>query len=202
MVKEIRIYVEGGGSHRSTTVPFREGFDAFLRELKAGAQAKRLGWRLIPCGGRDNTLDDFGVAVRANPDALNILLIDAEESASDGLWRRLRARLPAGTGDDRCHLMVQAMEAWLIADIPALEREYGAGFNARALPRNPNVEAIEKDRLEPALKQATRGTRRGEYRKVPDGPNLLKVVDAVRVRTAAAHCDRLFGTLRAAIDGA
>jgi Domain of unknown function (DUF4276) len=93
------------------------------------------------------------------------------------------------------HLMVQMMEAWLVADRDALSRFYGQGFNASAIPRNPNVEQISKPDLESALKEATRHTAKGEYHKIHHGPRILSQLNVSRVRKAATHCDRLFLTL-------
>jgi hypothetical protein len=44
--------------------------------------------------------------------------------------------------------MVQAMEAWFLADREALAEFYGNGFSAQNLPGSPtNIEAIPKDDL-------------------------------------------------------
>jgi Domain of unknown function (DUF4276) len=98
------------------------------------------------------------------------------------------------------HLMVQMMEAWLVADRDALSRFYGQGFNASAIPRNPNVEQIGKQDLESALKEATRHTAKGEYHKIHHGPKILSQLNVARVRQAATHCSRLFMTLADRID--
>ncbi len=46
--------------------------------------------------------------------------------------------------------MVQAMEAWFLADREALANFYDGGFLANSLPGSPtNVEAVLKDDLEP-----------------------------------------------------
>jgi hypothetical protein len=63
-------------------------------------------------------------------------------------------------------LMAQIMEAWLVADRDALNRFYGQKFNANAIPRNPNVEQIDKQDLESTLKEATCHTAKGEYHKI------------------------------------
>jgi Domain of unknown function (DUF4276) len=96
---------------------------------------------------------------------------------------------------DHYHLMVQMMEAWLVADRDALSRFYGQRFNANAIPRNSNVEQIGKQDLESALKEATRHTAKGEYHKIHHGPKILGQLDVSRVRKAATHCNRLFTTL-------
>jgi len=92
--------------------------------------------------------------------------------------------------------MVQAMEAWLIADIDTLKRFYGQGFKDNAIPKNRNVEMIEKDLLEPSLKAATRDTKsKGEYQKIQHASKLLEMLDVDKVRKASLECDRIFITL-------
>jgi len=96
---------------------------------------------------------------------------------------------------DHCHFMVQMMEAWLIADLSALNRFYGPEFKEGALPKNPNVEEIDKKTLLSALKEASRHTSKGEYHKTRHGFKILEMADVSKVRQAAPHCNRLFKTL-------
>jgi hypothetical protein len=91
--------------------------------------------------------------------------------------------------------MVQAMEAWFIADIDTLKKFYGQGFRENSIPKNTNVEKIDKDSLEPSLKEATRNTSKGEYQKIQHASKLLELLDVTKVREAAPKCDRLFTTL-------
>ena len=78
-----------------------------------------------------------------------MLLVDAEGPvtaydpwqhlhASDG-WAR-----PASATNDQCHLMVQIMESWFLADVDALELFYERGLRRQSLPANPNIEQIPK----------------------------------------------------------
>ncbi len=87
------------------------------------------------------------------------------------------------------------MEAWFIADIDTLKKFYGQGFRENLIPRNPNVEKIDKDLLESSLKAATRDTSKGEYRKIQHASKLLEQLDVAKVRNAAPNCNRLFTTL-------
>lgn len=79
MVSEIALYVEGGGNSRQTKDKLREGFGEFLTELRALARSKRIGWRIVACGSRNEAYDDFCTAMRQNPDAFNVLLVDSED---------------------------------------------------------------------------------------------------------------------------
>jgi len=87
------------------------------------------------------------------------------------------------------------MEAWLIADIDTLKKFYGQGFKENSIPRNPNVEQIDKKQLEPSLKAATRQTSKGEYHKIRHASKLLGLLNVDKVRVAASHCDRIFTVL-------
>ncbi len=195
MVREIRIYVEGGGDGKDQKAKLRESFSDFFY--------KALGERIpiIPCGGRGHTYRDFQNALAGHPDAFNILLVDSEGPVNSPPWQHLHNRpqdnweRPAGVMDEQCHLMVQMMEAWFVADIETLKEFYKQGFNPNPFPKNPNVEEISKELLEEALKTATQNTTKGEYRKIEHGSKILARIDPAKVRVRAAHCDRLLNLL-------
>ena len=139
MVTGIFIYVEGGGG-KVADQRLRAGFEALLSELKEAARLRRMHFRVIPCGDGPRTCRDFGIGVLSEADALNVLLIDSDGPVKDGrrthmlaLWNVPLPDLP----DDHFHLMVEAMESWLVADPDTLARYYGSGFHARRLPRDP-----------------------------------------------------------------
>jgi hypothetical protein len=98
--------------------------------------------------------------------------------------------------------MVQMMEAWFIADIEALKRFYGQGFKENAIPKNLNVEKINKTEIYSALQKATKETSKGEYGKIQHGARLLEQISVAKVRAASLYCDRLFTTLTVKIDEA
>ncbi|RKZ73130.1 MAG: hypothetical protein DRR19_31295 [Candidatus Parabeggiatoa sp. nov. 1] len=198
MVTEIRIYIEGGGDKKDTKKAIRIGFSEFLKDLRQIAQKKRIRWQIIICGSRQNAFGDFKNALKANPNAFNVLLVDAEAPVHTTPCQHLKLRDDwdiSNVDDDHCHLMVQTMEAWLIADIETLKQFYGQGFQDNAIPKNPDVENIDKKQLEPSLKAATRNTRKGEYHKIQHASKLLALLEVDKVRQAAPHCDRLFTTL-------
>ena len=209
MVSEVRIYVEGGGDAKETKAAVRHGFGEFLRALRELARARRIGWRIIACGSRQSALDDFKRALKANPEAFNLLLVDSEGPVANPAlpWQHLRQKngwevdVPP-LRSDQCHLMVQALEAWLIADVDALDRFYGQGFNRNPIPKARNVEDVDKAALAPALKAATRGAVRGEYHKTRHAPRIMATLDVAKVRSRAPFCERLFNTLAERIGGA
>lgn len=198
MVSEIRIYVEGGGDQRSGRAVVQEGFSKFLSPLREMARERHIRWYVVACGSRHSAFDDFRIALIQHRDAFNVLLVDAEGPVTRSPREHLQDRDQwsiEGIHDDHCHLMVQVMEAWIVADIETLERFYGQGFNANPIPGQEDVELIAKADLEHALIQATRNTQKGEYHKIRHGPKILALVDVNKIRNRAQHCDRMFTIL-------
>ena len=204
MVKEIRIYIEGGGDSKNQKSSLRKGFSKFFLKLVKEATTKNIKWNIIMCGTRNNAFRDFKNALKSHPDAFNVLLVDAEAPVNKkSPWEHLKFRdnwdKPTEVDDDNCHLMVQTMEAWFIADCATLKKFYGQGFKENAIPKNANVETIAKDNLEPTLKTATGRTTKGEYHKIKHASELLESLDVTQVRQASPYCDRLFNTLKSRI---
>jgi Domain of unknown function (DUF4276) len=199
MVKEIRIYWEGG----KTKDLLRKGMNGFLQGLRNTARSNRISWNLIACGSRDSAYKDFVMALNTFPDAFNVLLVDSDSLVALPPWRHLRQNNGweiAEEYDPQCHLMAQAMEAWLIADVEALRKYYGLDFNANSIPGNANVEQIDKNQLARALDDATRKTQKGKYHKIKHACEILQKLDVAKVRKAAFHCERLFKTLEEKMD--
>ena len=224
MVKEIAIYLEGGGDKPETLTPFRQGMSVFLKPLADAAGEKRIRWKIIPCGGRSQTYDAFKNALKTEPDVFNVLLVDAEESVKDRNkpWAHLKQRRgdewskPAKATDEQCHLMVVTMETWFLADAEGLAKLFRKtkGFDASAFPAMPVepsppkpgesprppkpaafLESKSKSAVNAILKKAFKGTQAGEYRKIDDGARMLKAVDPAKVRKQCPSCERLFLTL-------
>jgi len=192
----VYVYVEGGGSGANTKAEFRIGFTQFLKELKEAAD-QRL--RVVACGGRGDAYDAYRTAMQSSPQNFNVLLVDAEGPVSGESLNYLQAKETSwglqGTDKDRCHLMVQMMEAWIIADIDALDAFFGQGFLRNSIPNSDNVESVEKNRLETCLANSTRNTQKGPYRKIKHGTKLLACIDPQVVRKKAPHCKELFVNL-------
>jgi Domain of unknown function (DUF4276) len=198
VVSEIHIYVEGGGEGSQTKAAVREGFQRFLQDIVLEARSQRVRWQIVACGPRKAAFENFLMALDTHPDAFNVLLVDSEGPVNNGPKEHLKSpdgwNLP-DISAEHYHLMVQMVEAWLVADGEALRNFNGQRFNANAIPRNPNVEQISKQDLESALKEASRRTAEGEYHKIDHGPKILGQLDASKVRKAATYCNRLFMTL-------
>ena len=190
--------MEGGGTGKENRAALRQGMDAFLQSLKEAARTKALRWKLVCCGPRDEAFRGFRNAVNRGDNAVNVLLVDAEASVSQSPRDHLQGRDNwdlSFAGVDSVHLMVQAMEAWIVADPVALAEYYGQGFVEGQLPKAASLEAVSKADLMRGLDRATRSTRKGRYLKIRHASDLLKRIDANKVKTRCTHCERLFETL-------
>ena len=197
----VAIYMEGGGNGKGSKAALRCGMDSFLGALKDAAREKGWRWKLVCCGGRDETFRAFGNA-RSTGDALTVLLVDSEGPVKAGPRAHLAAQDGwdmCGVSDDDVHLMAQVMETWLVADRQALTAYYGQDFRANALPSRRNLEEEDKTAVAAALDEATRRTQKGGYRKIQHGSDLLASIDPAKARERCRHCARLFDTLGAAV---
>ena len=136
----------------------------------------------------------------AKQDGDAMLLVDSEAPVtSQGPWQHLKVRdgweRPDGATDEQCHLMVQVMESWFLADADTLSSFYGQGFRRQALPQNPNVEDVLKQDVLAGLAQATRDTGKGIYNKGADSFAILEKLDPAKVRSASPYADRLISAL-------
>ena len=197
--------MEGGGKGKGTKETLRLGMERFLQPLKEAARNKELSWKLVCYGSRDETFKRFRDAVNSSADAVNVLLVDAEgpvkRSARDHLRDQDKWNLSFTSGET-VHLMVQTMEAWIVADSAALNSYYGQGFRANKLPRATNLETVPKPTVEHSLREATKDTQKGRYHKIRHASDLLKRIDAGRVKARCCHCQRLFDEIRWIVDAA
>ncbi|HWG44014.1 MAG TPA: DUF4276 family protein [Gemmataceae bacterium] len=206
-MKEIAIYLEGGGDSAQQKAELRTGMDALLDPEKQAARNKQLRWRMIPSGGRGQTFDAFQNALkRLDDEILLILLVDSEASVgpeSKDKDANAKARVHhlmqrdqwdlSGTDPKHVHLMVQCMEAWIVADQETLAAFYGKKFRANTLPNRQNLEEEPKVDLLKNLKKSTEKTQKGEYAKIKHASKLLEKIDRVKV---SKRCPR-FATFTA-----
>ncbi|MDE2766423.1 MAG: DUF4276 family protein [Chloroflexota bacterium] len=194
-----KLYVEGGGDRRETRTACRRGFEFFLRSAGLSGRMPRV----VPCGRRDNAYDDFKTAHMHN-DEVAMLLVDAEGPVTAaGPWAHLAKnggkdsdwKRPKGAKDRQCHLMVQMMESWFLADKDALASLYGDGFRKNALPQNLKIEQIPKEDVRKGLERATRDTNKGAYHKGKHSFAILALLDPVKVTAASPYADRLIKAL-------
>ncbi|MBN1294521.1 MAG: DUF4276 family protein [Candidatus Latescibacteria bacterium] len=150
MVKEIRIYVEGGGDDKNTKIPLRKGFDGFFSELKLLARNNKIKWYTIACGSRESAFYEFLMAKQSHTHAFNILLVDSENPVTTLPWQHLKSQDGWNLCQDHeenCHVMVQVMESWFMADVDSLKNFYGTGFRGKSIPKVHDVETIDKEKV-------------------------------------------------------
>jgi hypothetical protein len=200
MVTDVAIYLEGGGPTAATRTPFRQGMSGFLKPLVELARARKIRWRIVPCGSRNEAFDDFLDALDKEPEVFNVLLVDSEAlPATDLPWDHLKSRdnwnKPASAVDRHCHLMTACMESWLVVDREALKKYFGEGFDETKLPLPQYVETSAKKRVSDSLNKATKETTAKGYEKIRDGARLLSRISPAIVRKHCKWCERFFVTL-------
>jgi hypothetical protein len=201
-VTQIKFHIEGGAG-KSQDAGMREGFRKFFAALDEAVRTRGNSIRLVLHGSRRKAYDQFCAALKNEPEAYHVLLVDSEDSVvhRGECWRHLHERQPGGwkkpkgAEEAQCQLMVQAIEAWFFADPDNLKEYYGSEFNAGSLPVHQNVEKIPKSEHLDKLQAASRQTKKGPYHKTRHLPDLLGRIDAAKVRERAWHCDRIFVTL-------
>ena len=187
----VSIYVEGGGG--TLKAACRRGFRSFIE--RAGVAVAP---NVVPCGSRGDAYRSFRKALDTGANAL--LLVDAEGPVTaQGAWQHLKDSdnwdRPVNATDGQCHMMVQAMESWFLADPDALASFYGQGFNQSALPRNRNIEEVSKQDALDGLDRAARGTGRRGYSKGPASYEILERLDPAKVRSASPFAERFVQAL-------
>lgn len=209
----MKIYVEGGGDAGSLRTECREAFAGFLK--RAGMAGKMP--RIVACGSRADAFNSFCTAIRNGEKAM--LLVDSEapvignaqlgDSSKRGdrdkwqPWLHLSQRqgdgweMPEGSDDLQCHLMVQCMEHWLLADRDALKAFFGQDFKENCLPKVVNsIEQISKSDVYQALGKATGNCKtKGAYNKGKHSFKLLCLIDPQKVLDASPWATRFVETL-------
>ena len=197
-VSGVAIYMEGGGTGRDTKNALRQGMNAFLGTLKDAAREKAWHWKLVCCGGRDETFRAFRVAERTEDYKIVVLLVDAEDPINGLPHAHLNARDGwdlKKIEDKLVHLMAQTMETWIVADANTLAAYYQKEFNRNLLPATLDLEMVAKVDVASALVRATEKTRKGKYHKIQHASDLLKRMDPSVVRRRCSWCDRLFAVI-------
>ena len=209
MVKEVQIYIEGGarGQDRASSVELRKGFSTFFGELVEKAREKNIRFSLIICGSTEITCKIFSQADKISQSEFLALLVDSDVAVSeDETPKSFLQKQPKlkkcdlkNVAENQCHLMVQVMETWFLADVDALKNHFGNDFKESKLRKNKKVEEIAKDDVLNSLKEATKDGKKGGYHKIQDGAKLLELINPNKVREAAPHCRRLFEIISAQI---
>jgi hypothetical protein len=190
----VRLIVEGGGDGKDQRAECRRGFRNLLE--KAGLVGRMP--RIVAGGGRAETFRDFRCAL-AEQSGMPVLLVDSEGPVTVASpWQHLEHsdgwQHPSDTTDDHCHLMVQSMEAWLLADRRRLSEFFGKGFREGALPTRTDVENVDKTHAVQALESATRDCAAG-YRKGANSFHALAAIDPAAVRASSPWAERFFAAI-------
>ena len=175
----MRVYLEGARR-------LRNPMKTFLRNAISTIHRQSVTLEIEPCGSRDSAIR------RCARDAGSFLLKDSEGEDLQQLTDRVTALTGA---PNRAFFMVQLMEAWFLADRPALETYYGRGLNAGRLPRNPNIEEIPKPDVERGLHDATRQCSKGAYNKGEHAPDMLPRLNPVSIYNTCPNFRRLIDHL-------
>ena len=199
----MKLYVEGGGDTNFLRTACRQGFSEFLK--KAGLVGHMP--RIVACGGRQDTYNAFCTALSNGETAM--LLVDSEATVAAMQaplqpWQHLLNRLgdrwvqPAGANNDHCHLMVQCMEAWFLADRQTLQTFFGQGFNANALGADANpIEGLTKQQIYQSLAEATKDCKtKAPYGKGEHSFKLLTLIDPIKVTAASRWAKRFIDEMK------
>lgn len=196
----VHLYVEGGGNSKQLRTACRKGFAQFME--KAGLKARLP--QVIACGGRRNAYESFCTAFGHGKAAMLLVDSEAPYSPTSSPWQHLKDRSgdhwdrPAGVTDAQCHLMVECMENWFLADRDALSAFFGQGFKSNALPAAANsIESIAKQTVYDALKSATKDSKtKGVYGKSDHSFLLLAKIDPLKVTAASPEAKRFLTDLK------
>lgn len=210
MVEGIRIYIEGDRKSKTSNISLREGFSTFFKDLREKARENKIKFDVILGGNSAETFKDFLLGVKSHPNSFVAFLIDSDEEVSEEdspksfLQKQTKSKNwnLKNVDDNQCHLMVQIMESWFLADVEALKSFYGQKFNSKSVSKNKDIEKIPKSSVEISLDTATKETQKGIYceNKLKHSAELLSKIDVIKIRQRAKHCDRLFQTIEEIID--
>ena len=200
---DLYVYVEGGGSGSSSNALHAEFRQAFSEFFKA-ADLENQRPRIVPCGGREKAFDMFCTAKIQGKNAM--LLVDSEgpvhswnpsqTSRQWKPWSHLKNWIaPEGATDEDCHLMVECMENWFLADWASVRDFFGRNFRFNVLPQSA-VETISKSSVMEVLKTATSDCPNKTYNKGAHSFKLLKCIDPKKVEAASPWAKRFLDELR------
>lgn len=206
--QDLYVYVEGGGSGANSAAlqsELRQAFADFFAKTDLGKTRRP---RVVACGGREQAFQSFCTAISQRQNAM--LLVDSEapiaplhQPPAPGRWQpwaHLRAQatwaMPGRATDDDCHLMVECMENWFLADLPAIEAFFGRDFNAAELPTGA-IETIAKAKVYASLQAATKQCKtKAPYGKGAHSFKILSAISPQKVEAASPWAKRFLDELR------
>jgi hypothetical protein len=185
----VKLFVEGGGDRNTLKTECRNTFADFLKKADFSGKMPRI----IACGSRRKAFESYTDEIVSGGKAF--LLVDSETTVEDKFqkgeicnwkpWAHLLSRdgwiKPINAKDIDCHLMVQIMETWFIADIDTIISYFGQNFNRNALSKSNLIELISKKDIYNSLALATKSTNKGSYSKGDHSFQLLRLIDPKKV---------------------
>ena len=208
------LYVGGDGEPKEDLqgypkylpIECRRSFTKFIE--RAGIPSRTL--TVTACGGRGSARNDFRTAIAQGENAM--LLVDSEEPVSsehergentsnrrpwDHLEQSDSRHKPNGSNDTDCHLMVQVMESWFLADPDKRKEFFGTGFNSDSLPaETDSIESIRKGKVFAVLKEGFQNTQEGTYKKGAHSFELLSCICPDKVMKRSPWARRFVDELR------
>ncbi len=185
MVRAIFL-IEGGGDSKELHTRCREGFRKLLEQCGFAGRMPRL----VACGGRSATYDDFVHAhERLKSGDFIALLVDSEDPVVDieTPWAHLSERdgwtRPQGAENEQVLLMTTCMETWIVGDRNTLRAHYGSRLQESALPALVGLESRPRDVVQNSLDRATRNCSNA-YQK---GKRSFKILGELTPETLATH---------------
>lgn len=211
----VKVYVEGGGHQNSTLAQdVHKGFQSFF--TKAGFDKRPA---VVVCGSRQMAYNDYCIAIKAGKSAM--LLVDSESPVQEEFekgnihdwkpWEQIQSRKDQSGNkcdkwerigvDTDCHLMVQMMESWFLADVEALKKYFSEGFKETKFPKDDeNIEKMSKKKIEDIFNSSTKDTKKEGYKKGRDSFIILSQIDPQKVRSRSKWAERFLCLLKERID--
>jgi hypothetical protein len=202
---DVVLYVEGGGDSASLRAACRQAFAEFFSKTALGSTRRP---SVVACGGRNAALEAFGTALLQGKNAL--LLVDSEDpvdqvnqgplSEKFKPWHHLKQRdgweQPRRARDEDCHLMVQCMESWFVADWLAVAAFFARDFETKHKPTQTVEDIPKADVYEALLRATVRCAPKGRYGKGAHSFKLLGLISPVLVCAASPWAMRLLDELK------
>lgn len=199
------LYVEGGGdNNKALRTDARRAFSTLLAQANLAGRMPRV----VASGSRSQAYKDFCRALAGASGADRVFLLVDAEGRADGkpseqvAWNHVATRegdgwsQPESRHEDHLHLMVQAMEAWMMADRAKMAAYFGADFDAKQLPKQgQDLESIPKSQLAPAIAEAAKKCKKRSYDKGKHSFGLLETLNVAAIRQASPWAERFFASL-------
>ena len=191
----VKLIIEGGSPNLA--IDGRRAFNKLL--CNAGFEGKMP--QIIIAGGRGKAYDCYKNQLKNNVKA--VLLVDSElpidSKFKDKPWDFLKKNENwdwlEKLDNKTCHLMVQCMETWFLADKENLQKYFGNGFSIKFFQKK-SIEKINKRELLIQLNAATNKCKtKKNYDKGRDSFKILMCTSPQKISHASYWAKRFFTDL-------